>query len=71
MWRHWSPWIDLPIDERQAIIGDVIPSVLVDDLGIRWGGDVEGFPADDLFVRKVDQSRDERELVLRNTTTGL
>ena len=71
MWRCSSPRIIFAVNECQAVVGDVVPSVLVDDVCVRGCGDVEGFPADDLRKVEVDEARDERELGFRHATAGL
>ena len=71
MRRCPSPWVLFPVDERQAVIRDVVPSVLVDHVRVRWGGDVERLPADDLFIREVDEAGDERQLGFRHAAAGL
>lgn len=45
-----SPRIDLAIDEREAVVGDVVTAIGIWNVGVGWCGDVEGVDADDRFV---------------------
>lgn len=66
-----SPRIYLAVDEGEPAIRDVVSAILVDDARIGWTGNVEGFATNDLFVRKINKTRDERKLGLGNAAAGL
>lgn len=69
--RGRSPWVGLPVDNRQSGIRNVEPAVLVDDLDVRRGGYVECIAADDAEVLEVDGAGDQGHDVLWHAAAGL
>lgn len=69
--RRWPPRVRLPTDNGESRISNVEATILVHDLNIRWGGDVEGIATDDTQILEIDRARDQRELIARHATASL
>ena len=65
------PWILLAINERQAVIRDIIAAVFIDSVGIRRRGDVESFSTDNCREGEVDEAGYKREGGVGYAGTGL
>lgn len=54
--RRWPPRVRLATDNGESRISNVEATILVHNLNIRRGGDVEGIATDDTQVLEIDRA---------------